>query len=59
MRAAAELITHSGSNGFWIADVRIMSKHNTIYLIVTNAGNEAANNVPRVVRDALDARLKK
>lgn len=56
---AAELLTHSGSNGNWFADVRIMPKRNTIYLVVTNAGNEAANNLPRLLGEALDGQLKK
>jgi len=37
------LLTHSGSNGFWIADIRIMPKHDMIFLVVTNSGDEAAN----------------
>lgn len=38
------LITHTGSNGYWIADIRIMPKKNLIVLFVANAGNEDANN---------------
>ena len=37
------LLTHSGSNGYWLADVRIMPRHDMIFLVVINAGNEAAN----------------
>lgn len=37
------LITHTGSNGFWIADVRIMPKKNLIVLFAANAGDEGAN----------------
>lgn len=37
------LLTHSGSNGFWLADIRIMPKHDMIFLVVTNTGNQAAN----------------
>ena len=39
------LLTHSGSNGHWLADIRIMPKHNMIILFVSNAGNDAANPV--------------
>lgn len=37
------LITHTGSNGYWIADVRIMPKKNLIVLFAANAGDEGAN----------------
>ena len=52
------LLTHSGSNGFWLADVRIMPKHNIIALVVTNAGNEAANEAIRHIGKPLKDRLK-
>ena len=42
------LLTHSGSNGFWVADIRIMPKHNMIFLVVTNAGNDAANQRSKI-----------
>jgi hypothetical protein len=38
------VITHSGSNGYWIADVRIYPKKDLIVLFAANAGNEEANN---------------
>lgn len=38
------VLTHSGSNGYWIADVRIYPKKNLIVLFAANAGNEEANN---------------
>lgn len=51
------LLTHSGSNGFWIADIRIMPKHDMIFLVVGNAGNEAANaavaDIGKLLRDRL------
>ncbi|MCJ7453169.1 MAG: beta-lactamase family protein [Steroidobacteraceae bacterium] len=52
------LLTHSGSNGFWVADIRIMPLHNMIFLTVTNAGNEAANEAVRDIRKPLNDRLK-
>jgi hypothetical protein len=39
---ALALLTHSGSNGYWLADIRIMPKHDIIYLVVTKAGTEGA-----------------
>ena len=53
-----QLLTHTGSNGFWMADVRIMPEHHTIFLIATNAGNEAAAQAIKDVRKALKDRLK-
>ena len=53
-----EVITHNGSNGDWVAEVRIMPKHDIIWLIVTNAGNPAANQAMRDVGIPLKERLK-
>lgn len=53
-----EIITHSGSNGYWLADIRIMPKHGMIFLVVTNAGNEAANQLIQDVGQPLKDRLK-
>lgn len=51
------LLTHAGSNGFWLADIRIMPKHNMIFLVAMNAGNEAANaaivHIGKPLRDRL------
>jgi CubicO group peptidase (beta-lactamase class C family) len=52
------ILTHSGSNGFWLADIRIMPKHDMIILIATNVGNEAAEQAVRDVRKLLTERLK-
>ncbi len=52
------LLTHSGSNGYWIADIRIMPKHDMIFLVVTNAGNEAANAAIGDIGKPLKDRLK-
>lgn len=52
------LLTHTGSNGFWVADIRIMPKHDMIFLVVTNAGNDAANQAIKDVGTPLKDRLK-
>jgi CubicO group peptidase (beta-lactamase class C family) len=52
------LLTHSGSNGFWLADIRIMPKHNIITLVVSNAGNEAANEAIVHIGKPIKDRLK-
>lgn len=52
------LLTHSGSNGFWLADIRIMPKHDMIVLIAMNSGNEAAEQAVRDIGRALKDRLK-
>ena len=53
-----ELLTHSGSNGFWLADVRIMPRHNMIFLVVINAGNDPANSAITSIGQPLKDRLK-
>ena len=52
------LLTHSGSNGFWIADIRIMPKYNIITLVVSNTGNAAANAAMVHIGKPLRDRLK-
>jgi D-alanyl-D-alanine carboxypeptidase len=52
------LLTHTGSNGFWVADIRIMPLHDMIFLVVTNAGNEAANEAVQDIGKPLRDRLK-
>lgn len=52
------LVTHTGSNGFWVADIRIMPKHDMIFLVVTNAGNDAANQAIKDIGAPLKDRLK-
>lgn len=39
---AVELIMHTGSNGFWVADVRIAPKRNAVLLTAINAGGGEA-----------------
>jgi CubicO group peptidase (beta-lactamase class C family) len=52
------IITHQGSNGYWVADIRIMPKHDVIFLIATNAGNETAEAAVKDIGKALKDRLK-
>jgi CubicO group peptidase (beta-lactamase class C family) len=52
------LLTPTGSNGFWVADIRIMPKHDMIFLVVTNAGNDAANQAIKDIGTPLKDRLK-
>lgn len=52
------ILTHSGSNGYWLADVRIWPKHNIIVLLAMNAGNAAAEEASGSIRKALSDRLK-
>ncbi len=52
------LLTHTGSNGYWVADIRIMPRHDMIFLVVTNAGNNAANQAIKDIGTPLKDRLK-
>jgi len=52
------VITHSGSNGYWLADIRIMPKKNIIILLAMNAGNDPANEAMLEIGKALRDRLK-
>jgi CubicO group peptidase (beta-lactamase class C family) len=52
------ILTHTGSNSYWVADIRIMPKHDMIFLVTTNAGNEAANQAMRDIGQPLKDRLK-
>ncbi len=51
------LLTHTGSNGFWMVDVRIMPKHDIIILTATNAGTDDADKALKDLRAALNAQL--
>jgi CubicO group peptidase (beta-lactamase class C family) len=51
------LLTHTGSNGYWLADIRIIPPRNMIILIATNAGNEAAGQALKDIRKALKDKL--
>jgi D-alanyl-D-alanine carboxypeptidase len=52
------LLTHTGSNGSWLADIRIMPKHDMIFLVVTNVDDEAGEQAVRDIRKPLSDRLK-
>jgi hypothetical protein len=52
------LLTHMGSNGFWVSDVRILPKHDVIFLTVMNAGGTNAENAARELGKTLQEKLK-
>lgn len=52
------LLTHSGSNGYWLADIRIMPQHDMIFLVVMNSGDEAAEQAVQDIGKPLKDRLK-
>jgi CubicO group peptidase (beta-lactamase class C family) len=52
------VITHNGSNGNWVAEVRIMPKHNIFILLATNAGTDGANQAMKEIGQPLRDRLK-
>jgi len=52
------LLTHAGSNGYWVADVRIAPKRNLIVLTTLNAGGDAAEKADRDIGKALQEHLK-
>jgi CubicO group peptidase (beta-lactamase class C family) len=51
------VLTHSGSNGYWLADVRIWPKHNIILLVAANAGNDEAETAFKEIRAAVSDKL--
>jgi CubicO group peptidase (beta-lactamase class C family) len=53
-----QLLTHTGSNGYWLADVRILPQRKMIILIATNVGNEAGSQAIKDIRKSLKDRLK-
>ncbi len=55
---AITLLTHTGSNGYWVADVRIAPKHDIIVLTAMNAGGEAAEKADREIGKTLQEHLK-
>jgi CubicO group peptidase (beta-lactamase class C family) len=52
------VLTHMGSNGFWVADVRMFPKRNLFFLVATNAGGEVAEKTDKEIARALQDRLK-
>ncbi len=51
------ILTHSGSNGYWLSDIRIWPKHNIIFLMTSNIAGDEAEKAFKEVRDALTAKL--
>ncbi|MEJ0085121.1 MAG: serine hydrolase domain-containing protein [Pseudomonadota bacterium] len=41
------LLAHTGSNGYWVADLRILPQQDVISIVVTNAGGEKAEKAVR------------
>jgi CubicO group peptidase (beta-lactamase class C family) len=52
------MLTHMGSNGFWVSDVRIMPKHDVIFLTAMNAGGPGAESAARDIGKTLQEKLK-
>jgi len=52
------ILTHSGSNGYWLADIRIWPKRNIIFLMVANVGGDAVEAQFKETRDVISKRLK-
>ena len=52
------VLTHMGTNGYWVADVRIFPKRDLILLITTNAGGEVAEKADKDIARALQEHLK-
>jgi CubicO group peptidase (beta-lactamase class C family) len=51
------VLAHTGSNGNWLADIRIQPADGLIELIATNAGNKAAQQALEEVQAALRTRV--
>jgi hypothetical protein len=47
-----------GSNGFWMAEVHVYPKRDTIILMVTNSGNNVAERTIQDLGTALADHLK-
>ena len=52
------ILTHTGSNGYWLADVRIYPKHDIIVLIAMNAGNAGAKAALDEIGKAMREKLR-
>lgn len=52
------LLAHSGSNGYWLAEIRIMPKHDIIVLIAMNSGDDGAGEAVKDIRRRIVERLK-
>jgi D-alanyl-D-alanine carboxypeptidase len=52
------LLSHAGSNGYWVTDVRILPRRDIIILAAMNAGGDRAETANRELGKALIDRLK-
>ena len=54
---ATSLLSHMGSNGFWVSDVRIYPRHDIVVLTVLNAGGDSGEGAAREIGKALQEKL--
>lgn len=52
------LLTHTGSNGYWLADIRIFPKHDMIVLIAMNSADDGAKAAMEELGNAFRAKLR-
>lgn len=52
------LLTHMGSNGYWVSDARIYPRHDIVILTVMNAGGDNGEGAAREIGKALQEKLK-
>lgn len=57
--AVPSVLTHNGSNGYWLAEVRIFPKRDAIVLVALNAGGDEAEAALREIDKAWQATLPK
>jgi CubicO group peptidase (beta-lactamase class C family) len=55
---AISMLTHMGSNGRWVSDVRIYPRRDIVVLSVMNAGGATAESAARELGKTLQERLK-
>jgi D-alanyl-D-alanine carboxypeptidase len=55
---APVLLTHMGSNGYWMAEILIYPEHDTVILMVTNSGNDVALKTIQDLSTSLTGHLK-
>jgi D-alanyl-D-alanine carboxypeptidase len=55
---AISMLSHMGSNGRWMADVRIYPRRDIVVLAVMNAGGDVAENSARELGRTLQEKLK-
>lgn len=52
------LLTHTGSNGYWVSDVRIYPRRDIVILTVINAGGDFGESAAREIGKTLQEKLK-